>query len=141
MVTTKVPKAVPARPPSESELKEVLGDAYSAFQGLLTRAGPGAAEWRRYTDNSPWVLKVTQGKRSLFYARLDSGHLKVTVLLGSRAVEAALAGQVSKGLHGSIRKAKAYPEGRPVSVAIRKPSDFAKVEELIAAKVGSRRTR
>jgi hypothetical protein len=116
-------------------MKAVLGEAYSAFQRLVHRAGPGAAEWRRYTKNSPWVLKVTQGKRSLFYARPDSGHLTVTVLLGGHAVEAALAGQVSKQLHESIRSAKVYPEGRPVSVVIKKPSDLGKVEQLIAAKV------
>lgn len=137
MVAAKVPNPVAAHPPSDSELKAVLGEAYSAFQALVSRAGPGAAEWRRYTKNSPWVLKVSQGKRSLFYARPEAGHLNVTVLLGSRAVEAALAGQVSRRLHESIRRAKVYPEGRPVSVAIKKPSDLGKVEELIAAKVAA----
>ena len=137
MVAAKVRTTVAAHPPSDSELKAVLGEAYTGFQALVGRAGPGAAEWRRYTKNSPWLLKVTQGKCSLFYARPDSGHLKVTVLLGSRAVEAALAGLVSKRLHESIRKAKVYPEGRPVSVAIRRPSDLGKVEELIAAKVAA----
>lgn len=131
----KVPTAVAAHPPTESEMAAVLGDAYPAFQALVSRAGAGAAEWRRYTKNSPWVLKVSQGKRSLFYARPDSGHLSVTVLLGGRAVEAALAGQVSKRLHASIRKAKVYPEGRPVRVVVKRPSDLAKVEELIAVKL------
>ena len=113
----------------------VLGEAYPAFQALVARAGPGAAEWRRYTKNSPWVLKVSEGKRSLFYARPDSGHLSVTVLLGERAVDAALAGRVSKRLHESIRNAKVYPEGRPVNVVVKRPSDFAKVEQLIAVKL------
>jgi hypothetical protein len=137
MVAAKVLTTVATHPPSDSELKAVLGEAYAAFQSLVRRAGPGAAEWRRYSKNSPWVLKVTQGTRSLFYARADSGHLQVTVLLGGRAVEAALAGQVSKRLHESIRKAKVHPEGRPVSVAIKRPSDLGKVEELIAAKVAA----
>ena len=118
-------------------MKAVLGEAYAAFQDLVSRAGPGAAEWRRYTRNSPWVLKVSQGKRSLFYAQPESGDLRVTVLLGGRAVEAALAGQVSKRLHESIRKAKVYPEGRPVMVRVRRPSDLAKVEELIAVKLAA----
>jgi hypothetical protein len=80
-------------------------------------------------------LKVSDGKRSLFYARPDPGHLTMTVLLGPRAVAAALAGGVAKALHRSIRGAKAYPEGRPVSVAVKRPSDLAKVEELIAVKL------
>lgn len=137
----KVPMAVAPHPPTKSEVAAVLGDAYPAFQALVDRAGAGAAEWRRYTRNSPWVLKVSQGKRSLFYARPDSGHLTITVLLGGRAVEAALSGLVSTRLHDSIRKAKVYPEGRPVSVVIRRPSDIAKVEELIAAKLGATKTQ
>jgi hypothetical protein len=122
-------------PPSEAEMAAALGDAYAAFQALVTRGGEGAAEWRRYSKQSPWVLKVTQGKRTLFYARPDSGGLKVTVLLGGRAVEAALAGRVSKRLQTSIRKAKVYPEGRPVSMVVKRPSDLAKVEALVAVKL------
>jgi hypothetical protein len=113
----------------------VLGDAYPAFQALVHRDGKGTAEWRRYTKHSPWVLKVSEGKRTLFYVQPEPGCLRVTVLLGGRAVDAALAGQVSKRLHASIRKAKAYPEGRPVCVVIRRPSDLAKVEELVAVKL------
>ena len=130
----KTPIAVPAEPPSESEMRGVLGEAYARFQDLVSQAGPDAAEWRRYTKKSPWVLKVSDGKRSLFYARPDAGHLRVTVLLGDRAVEAALAGRVSKGLHQSIRRARVYAEGRPVTVLVKRLSDLAHVEELIAVK-------
>jgi hypothetical protein len=122
-------------PPSDAELRSVLGEIYPAFQALVSRVGTG--EWRRYSKSSPWVLKVTQGERSMFYARPESGRLLVTVLLGGRAVEAALAGQVSKRLHESIRKAKVYPEGRPVDVLIKRPSDLAKVEQLIAVKIAT----
>lgn len=145
MASTVKSAAGDARPPSDAEMAAVLGDAYPAFQALVNRDGKATAEWRRYTKRSPWVLKVSEGKRTLFYARPESGSLTVTVLLGGRAVDAALAGQVSKRLHASIRKAKAYPEGRPVSVVIARPSDLAKVEELVAVKLAatarSRRTK
>lgn len=145
MVSTVKSAAADACPPSDAEMAAVLGDAYPAFQALVNRDGKGTAEWRRYTRRSPWVLKVSEGKRTLFYARPESGSLTVTILLGGRAVDAALAGQVSRRLHASIRKAKVYPEGRPVSVVITKPSDLAKVEELVAVKVAatarSRRTK
>ena len=145
MVTSHQGASIEQRHPSETEMAAMLGDTYAAFQALVNRDGKGTAEWRRYTKQSPWVLKVSEGKRTLFYAQPQSGSLRVTVLLGGRAVDAALAGQVSKRLHASIRKAKAYPEGRPVSVVIRRPSDLAKVEELIAVKLQatarSRRTK
>ena len=124
-----------ASPPSESEMVAVLGDAYPAFQALVSRGGKGTAEWRQYSRQSPWGTGVSQGKRALFYARPDTGGLKVTVLLGRRAVEAALAGRVSKRLHASIRTAKVFPEGRPVSVVVKRRSDLAKVEELVTVKL------
>ena len=124
-------------PPSESEMAAVLGPAHPGFQALLARRAATTAEWRRYSNKSPWVLKVSQGKRTLFYARPDAGKLKVTVLLGGRAVEAALAGQVSKQLHAAIREAKPFPEGRPVSVWIKRAADLAKVEQLIAVKLAA----
>ncbi len=133
---------VATAPPSEAEIAAVLRDAHSAFQALLARRGPTVAEWRRYSRKSPWVLKVSQGKRTLFYARPDSGKLKVTVLLGASAVEAALAGQVSKQLHASIREAQVYPEGRPVSVWISRPADVRKLDELVSVKLaGSSKTK
>lgn len=122
-------------PPSEAEMAAVLGEAYPAFQALASREGAAVAEWRRYSSSSPWVLKVSQGKRTLFYARPDSGRLKVTVVLGGRAVEAALAGRVPKRLQAAIREAKAFPEGRPVSVWIRRPADLRQVETLLAFKL------
>ena len=137
MASTVKSAAGDARPPSDAEMAAVLGDAYPAFQALVNRDGKATAEWRRYTKRSPWVLKVSEGKRTLFYARPESGSLTVTVLLGGRAVDAALAGQVSKRLHASIRKAKAYPEGRPVSVVIARPSDLAKVEEVVAVQLAA----
>ncbi len=124
-------------PPSESELAAVLGEAYSAFQALLSSHGETVSEWRRYSKKSPWVLKVSLGKRGLFYARPDSGKLKVTVLLGGRAVEAALGGQVSKSLHAPILAARVFPEGRPVSVWIKRPADVKKVEELVSVKLAT----
>jgi hypothetical protein len=112
----------------------LLGGIYPAFQALVRQGGQTVAEWRRYSAKTPWVLKVSERQRSLFYARPDGGALQVTVLLGNRAVEAALAGGVSKRLHPAIRAAKAYPEGRPVTLWIKRPEDLAKVEQLIAVK-------
>lgn len=125
---------VPSQPPSAADMRAALGDAYPKFQELVAQTGAAGAEWRRYSKNSPWVLKVSDGKRSLFYARPEADHLRVTVLLGARAVEAALAGRVSKDLHESIRTARSYPEGRPVTVLVKRRSDLAKVEQLIAVK-------
>jgi hypothetical protein len=122
-------------PPTASDLPRLLGDAHEAFQALIARHEGAVGEWKRYSKQSPWVLKVSQGERTLFYARPEAGAVNVTVILGGRAVEAALAGRVSKRLHASIRAARAYPEGRPVRVVVKSIADLARVEELVAVKL------
>ena len=111
-------KAVPdsvAKPPTTRELTTLLGESYAAFLALTRRRPSVSREWRRYSKKSPWVLKVSQGDRTLFYASPVADAFEVTVVLGERAIAAALGGRVSKNLHPAIRAAKAYVEGRPGS--------------------------
>jgi hypothetical protein len=106
----------PEHPPTDGELVTLLGPAHAALEALVTHAPGRTSEWRKYTKRSPWVLRVSQGRKPVMYVQPEAGALKATVLLGPRAVEAALSGRVSKPLQPAIRAAKVYPEGRPVSV-------------------------
>lgn len=135
MVKAKPAPVVDAGPPDERAVGKQLAGARRAFEALVER-GPGTTrEWKRYKKDAPWVLKVNQGTRTLFYLRPEAGEFKVTVILGARAAAAALAGRVSESLHEAIRTAKKYPEGRPVSVLVKKAADAALVEELVAVKL------
>ena len=106
----KVTAAKDAKPPSASDVATLLGKSHAQFQVLTGRPG-AVCEWRRYSKTAPWVVKVRDGDRTLFYIAPKPGHFEVTVVLGERAVEAALAGRVGKKLHASIREAK--PRGVP----------------------------
>lgn len=86
-------------------------------------------------QESPWVLKVSQGDRTLMCATPMADAFEGTVVLGERAAQAALAGRASKPLHASIRAAKPYVEGRPVRVMVKGQADVARVEELVAVKL------
>jgi hypothetical protein len=142
MVTTTAgrPKPTKARPeagaaPDERAVARRLGRARAAYEALVER-GPGTTrEWKRYKKDAPWVLKVNQGARTLFYLRPDDGFFHVTVILGERAAAAALGGRVSESLHAAIRGARRYVEGRPVPVTVRTRADAGRVEELVAVKL------
>jgi hypothetical protein len=123
------------KPPGAAELSGVLGTAYAAFVTLTQRGSDVTCEWKRYSKKSPWTLRVSQRDRTLFYVTPKAHAFEVTVVLGDRAAEAALGGRVSKNLHGSIRAAKRYVEGRPVRIMIRKETELSAVEELVAVKL------
>ncbi len=124
-----------SKPPTTRQLSALLGDSHAAFRTLTQRGTAVSGEWKRYSAASPWVLKVSQGTRTLFYVTPKTGEFEVTVLLGKRATDAALAGRVTKALHASIRDARAYAEGRPVRVTVKGEKDLAGVEQLIAVKL------
>jgi hypothetical protein len=130
----RVTAAKDATPPAAGDVATLLGKSYAQFTVLTSRPG-AASEWRRYSKSGPWVVKVSAGARTLFYIAPKSGHCEVTVVLGERAVAAALAGRVEKKLHSSIREAKSYVEGRPVRVLVRTKADVKAVEELVAVKL------
>ena len=91
----KVTVAQDAKPPAVSDVAALLGKSHAQFQVLTGR--PGAVrEWRRYGKTAPWVVKVSEGDRTLFYITPKPEHFEVTVVLGERAVAAALAGRVGK---------------------------------------------
>jgi hypothetical protein len=126
---------VDRRPPSAREIATLLGRAHAAFVALTHGRAGVTCEWKRYSKSSPWVLKVSQGDRTLLYAAPKKDAFEVTVVLGERAAQAALGGRVSKELHASIRAAKPYVEGRPVRVMVSARADLAGVEELVAVKL------
>ena len=133
-MSEKVTAAHGATPPTVSDVSALLGKSHAHFQVLTQRTG-AVCEWRRYTKAAPWVLKVSEGGRTLFYIAPKAGHFEVTVVLGERAAAAALAGRVGKKWHASIREAKAYVEGRPVRVLVRTKADVRAVEDLVAVKL------
>lgn len=123
------------RPPTTRELHALLGKSYPAFEALTQRGSTVSCQWKRYSKTAPWVLKVSQGDRTLFYATPKNGSFEATVVLGKRATEAALQGRVSKKLYPSIRAARTYVEGRPVRVVVTDRADLASVEQLVAVKL------
>jgi hypothetical protein len=131
----KADPAADSKPPTTRELASLLGASHAAFLALTQRGAAFTSEWKRYSKKAPWVLKLSQGDRTLLYATPMAGVFEATVVLGERAAQAALAGGVSKALHASIRAAKPYVEGRPVRVIVKGEADLAGVEELVAVKL------
>jgi hypothetical protein len=122
-------------PPTDADLATMLGSAKPALDALVSGSPGRIAEWRRYSSKSAWILRVCQGKQPIIYLKPEPLAIKATVLLGARAVEAALAGQVSTRLRHAIERAKVCPEGRPVEVRVTGVSDVARVEQLVAVKL------
>jgi hypothetical protein len=115
----------------------LLGRRYPLFD-RVAHPGPSAAgQWRCYKKGTPPVLKVVDGKRTLYYVRPDRDAVHVSFLLTRRASDAALAGRLSGRLRDAIRSAQEFPEGRAVRLELRRLAEVADVEALLAVKLGT----
>ncbi|MDH3455806.1 MAG: DUF3788 family protein [Gemmatimonadota bacterium] len=128
------PKSLVPAPPV-GELRDLLGRCYRVFDRVAHPSPSVTSEWRCYKKGTPPVLKVIDGKRTLYYVRPDRGSVHVTVVLGRLACDAALAGRVPAHLHDVIRSAKQFPEGRAVRLELHRLADVADVEALLAVKL------
>jgi hypothetical protein len=126
-------------PPAEATLTGALGQSRSAFEHLRTlRPGVGA-EWRRYSKAGAWTLKVSEGKRTLFYLTPGDGEFTVALILGERATAAALAAEDVAEVHKrALREARPYAEGRGIRVAVKGEHECAAIERLLEIKLGGR---
>lgn len=128
------PKSLVAGP-SEAELRELLGRCYATFDRVVRLSSGARGEWHCYKKGTAPILKVIEGKRTLYYVRPDRGSVHVSFLLGRRACEAALAGHLPADVRAAIQSGKQFPEGRAVRLELRRLADVAAVEALLAVKL------
>lgn len=128
-------------PPGAAELAGALGPAGTAWDALVAevgrRFGPVSCEWRRFSAKYPWTYAVEAGGRKLAYLVPGEGSFEATVVLGEKAVAAALAAGVSDGVRAAIAGAKRYAEGRPVPLEVRGPADVQAVVGLVGCKLAA----
>ncbi len=128
------PKSLVAAP-SDAELRRTLGRRFSLFDRV---AHPGPAvthEWRRYRKDAPPLLKVVEGKRTLYYVRPAADAVHVSFLMTRRACESPEARRLPAHLRAAVESAQVFPEGRAVRVALRRLAEAADVARLLAVKL------
>ena len=130
----KTPRSLVAAPP-EPELRRLLGRRYALFE-KIAHLRPGVSEeWRCYKQGTSSLLKVIDGKRTLYYVRPDTDAVHVSFLISRRARDATLAGRIPRRVRELLLSAKAFPEGWAVRLEVRRLAELADVEALLAVKL------
>jgi hypothetical protein len=120
--------------PDVGEVTARLGSAEPLWRRLIetleTRFGPLTPEWKKYSKDAPWTLRLLQKKRCLVYLSPDHPP-RVSVILGDKAV--AL---LPPDLRDRVLTEKRYPEGTPARIALTSGKDIDTVITLVSAKFG-----
>jgi Protein of unknown function (DUF3788) len=108
------------RPPTQDQLRSVLGRAYAPWVKLLTlvadRIHPITPVWKFSTG---WSLRVLHKERVILYLTPQKGQFLVSMALGERAVAAAHAAKLAASVLKVIDNASRYAEGRGVRLPVR----------------------
>lgn len=133
-------KTVPA--PSRSELESALGaslPAWDAVSPALSQAfGPCETLWIP-AARLPFgkALALLHKKRVLLYLIPESPAFRVSIVLGEKAAEAALASEIAEPFKKAVREAPKYPEGRGVNLAACQIGDLPGIVQLVSFKLGA----
>ena len=129
------------RKPKAAKLRQALGRSSSAWQALTEWLAEGyhplEEEWVFYSKKWGWSLRLKHKKRAILYLTPCDKHFYVGLLLGEKAVAAALKMSLPESVAKQIKTAKRYIEGRPVRLEIRYKKDLEVVKQLADAKMAN----
>ena len=123
------------RPPTDDQLRTVLGRAYGSWITLLALIGeridPAAAVWKFSTG---WSLRVLHKERVIVYLIPQQNQFLASFALGEKAVAAARTAKLSAAVLRVIDDAPRFAEGRGVRITVRGSRQLAALARLAQIK-------
>ena len=127
------------RKPTDKDLAAALGSAKALWDQLLAELADDVhlvdREWNSYSPKAGWSLRVKEKKRNILYLGPCQGSFRVALVLGGKAVQAALHSKLPPRMIKMIQEAKQYPEGRAVRMDVKRASDINIIKILARVKL------
>ena len=123
------------RPPTNDQLRAVLGRAHRPWTQLLALIGDrieaAVPVWKFSTG---WSLRVLHKDRVIVYLIPQQDQFLVSFALGEKAVAAAHAANLSAAILSIIDEAPRYAEGRGVRIPVRSSRQLTTLARLARIK-------
>ena len=127
-----------ANPPRRSLPVGALGEAKPVWDQLvkeLARLEVNGLEWRSYSPEAGWALRLKRKQRTIVWLAPCPGALRVAFILGDRAVEAARKSKLPARVTKALAAAPRYPEGTGLRIETRSARDLAAILRLAEIKL------
>lgn len=125
--------------PTESALKEALGDQYELWKAVRDRViqvyPGGIEEWNFPGKKYGWSFRIKDKKRAIIYLSPRLRGFIVAFVFGNRAFEAILESDVSGPIKSELQQAKVYAEGRGIRIPVPDSSPLQDIFRLIDIKL------
>lgn len=127
--------------PSLKELASALGPALPIWNEIVERVGTELSvtdqEWNSYSPKYGWHLRLRFKKRNILYLSPCDKLVRVSLILGDRAVKAARESKLSMKLSKIFDEAPHYPEGTGIVMMAKSAADVASVIKLAGIKLAN----
>jgi hypothetical protein len=129
---------VQTKPPTDVELKAVLGKAGTVWSGIVRaveeKFAPLDKEWKPSKLAFGRVCLLQHKKRTLLYLIPDKEQFLVAIVLGERAYGLAMASSLPAAIKKMLSEARPYAEGRGIRFPVNSVSDIPVVAKLVEIK-------
>lgn len=126
------------QPPTENDLKLVLGKSFSAWVRLIQLVSDRivliSQVWGFTSASTGWGLRLKCKERVILYLTPREGHFLVSLALGEKAVAAAHARKLHVAVLEAIDSAPRYAEGRGVRLEVRRAREVPALATLAEIK-------
>jgi hypothetical protein len=128
--------------PTEDEILGALGRVAGTWTALFDRLRAEHPDlvpaWRFFNDGKSWLLNVSRGSKTAFWATVERGAFRVVFYFPERLCGALLASDLAEEVKARIRSGTATGKLRPVAVVFGPRRGVGEVMSLIALKKGIR---
>lgn len=125
--------------PSDSDLANSLGLCYDLWQNLkeyvLLKYPKATVEWKYPGVKYGWHFRIKDKKRAIVYLLPRDQYFKVAFVFGHKATDAVLASPVSEAIKADLKAARAYVEGRGITIEVKNSLVVGDIKELVDIKL------
>lgn len=128
------------RHPSAREVAAELGPSKAAWDQLLLELRHEfhlKPEWHSYSVNTGWMMRCKRGERNALYMSPLRGCIRAALILGDKAVKAALGSDLPARAKKMVRTGTRYAEGTAVRMLINDARGAQIAKQLVAIKLAN----
>ncbi|MGA2557065.1 MAG: DUF3788 family protein [Verrucomicrobiota bacterium] len=127
-----------ANPPTELELKAVLGPAEVLWSAIIRAVEdmfvPLDMQWKPSKAGFGRICLLQHKKRTLLYLTPDKEKVWMAIILGERAYNLAMASSLPAAIKKMFSEARPYAEGRGIRFPASSLIDVSTIKKLLEIK-------
>ncbi|MCJ7448857.1 MAG: DUF3788 domain-containing protein [Bacteroidales bacterium] len=124
--------------PTDDLIFSIIGEKKTLWDHIMQYASDNYKDisgiWNYYNDGKQWLFKLTQKKKTIFWAAILEDTFRITFYFGDKAEPVIEASELPDSVKHDFKTGKRYGKIRAISLKINKTSDIEIVKTLIAIK-------